>query len=261
MKMQVIIPMSGRGQRFINAGYERIKPLIMVEGKPIIQHVVERFSSDDDFLFICNEEHLKTTELRQVLTSIAPDCKIISIAPHKLGPVYAVMQVHKYIKNDMPSVVNYCDFSWRWDYDHFKEMMINTNCDGSVISYKGFHPHLLGPNTYASMKEDGKNWMLEIKEKHSYTENKMDCYQSSGTYYFRNGNIVKENFQALLDEGPVLNNEYYVSLVYNKMKDRDYNIYIYEIPFFMQWGTPQDLEEYVYWSEYFCLNIDYHVNN
>jgi NDP-sugar pyrophosphorylase family protein len=251
MKIQVIIPMSGSGQRFIDAGYKPIKPLIKVEGKPIIQHVVERFSPDDDFIFICNEEHLQTTELHDVLTSIAPKCKIISIAPHKLGPVYAVTQANAHISDELPTIVNYCDFSWRWDYLHFKETMIKTECDGAVISYKGFHPHLLGSNTYASMKDDGNNWMIEIKEKHSYTENKMDCFQSSGTYYFRNGCIVKENFQALLDEGPELNNEYYVSLVYNKMIDRSYKVYIYGIPIFMQWGTPQDLEEYLYWSEYF----------
>ena len=28
-------------------------------------------------------------------------------------------------------------------------------------------------------------------------------------------------------------------------------IKIYDIPYFMQWGTPQDLEEYIYWKEIF----------
>ena len=52
--MQIVIPMSGFGERFRAVGYTVPKPLIRVEGKPIIQHVVEMFSAEDDFIFICN---------------------------------------------------------------------------------------------------------------------------------------------------------------------------------------------------------------
>ena len=38
--VQIIIPMSGLGIRFKNAGYNEPKPLIMVDGKPIIEHVI-----------------------------------------------------------------------------------------------------------------------------------------------------------------------------------------------------------------------------
>jgi hypothetical protein len=42
-----------------------------------------------------------------------------------------------------------------------------------------------------------------------------------------------------------------VSQVYELMKNDNRKIYIYEIPVFLQWGTPDDLKEYLYWSEYF----------
>ena len=38
--MQVIIPMSGTGQRFIKAGYKLPKSLIVLEDKPIIHHIM-----------------------------------------------------------------------------------------------------------------------------------------------------------------------------------------------------------------------------
>ena len=40
--MQIIIPMSGLGSRFQAAGYTEPKPLIKVDGKPIIEHVVKQ---------------------------------------------------------------------------------------------------------------------------------------------------------------------------------------------------------------------------
>lgn len=39
-KYQIIIPMSGLGERFRRAGYKIAKPLINIEGLPIMQHVI-----------------------------------------------------------------------------------------------------------------------------------------------------------------------------------------------------------------------------
>jgi NDP-sugar pyrophosphorylase family protein len=56
--MQIIIPMSGFGERFRAEGYTLPKPLIEVEGKPVIAHVVDLFPGDHDFIFVCNEKLL-----------------------------------------------------------------------------------------------------------------------------------------------------------------------------------------------------------
>src|ERR1700704_6380930 len=50
--MQIVIPMSGFGERFRRAGYDIPKPLIEVEGKPIVAHVVDMFPGETDFIFI-----------------------------------------------------------------------------------------------------------------------------------------------------------------------------------------------------------------
>ena len=52
--MQIVIPMSGFGKRFRRAGYSVPKPLIEVDGKPIIQYVIEMFPGEENFIFICN---------------------------------------------------------------------------------------------------------------------------------------------------------------------------------------------------------------
>jgi len=99
--------MSGIGKRFIDAGYDVPKPLIVIDGKPIIQHVVELFPGEDKFTFICNQQHLDHTDMRAVLESIVPNANIIAIKPHKLGPVYAVSQISDQIDDDEEVIVNY----------------------------------------------------------------------------------------------------------------------------------------------------------
>ena len=58
--MQIIIPMSGLGSRFVAKGYQDIKPLIPVQGRPIIDYVIKLFPGETKFVFICNNDHLNT---------------------------------------------------------------------------------------------------------------------------------------------------------------------------------------------------------
>lgn len=251
--MQIIIPMSGTGDRFLRAGYREPKPLIEVDGKPIIEHVVSLFPGEHDFIFICNARHLGETSMRSVLQRIAPGCRIVEMESRKLGPVYAVLQAKEFIKDSEPSIVNYCDFSAKWDYGHFKRTMERLGCDGCITAYRGFHPHTLGSTYYAYMRTDEKNRMLQIREKESFTSDRMGEYASAGTYYFSKGAYVKKYFQQLMDKKIDKNGEYYVSLVYNLMNADGLFTHVYELEKFLQWGTPEDLEEYRWWSGAFAL--------
>ena len=248
--MQIIIPMSGIGKRFLDAGYTEPKPLIVIDGKPIIEHVVEMFPGESDFIFICNSEHLRETPLRSVLERIAPNGRIFEIAPHKKGPVYAVLQVLGQINPEDEVIVNYCDFSCMWDYKGFLADTRSRQASGAVPAYRGFHPHMLGNTNYAFMRSDDR-CMLEIKEKEPFTDNRMEEFASSGTYYFRSGRIVSRYFQELIDLDINLTGEYYVSLVYNLLVRDGLKVSIFEIEHMLQWGTPQDVAEYRAWSDYF----------
>lgn len=242
--------MSGMGNRFIAAGYTDPKPLIEVDGMPVIEHVVKMFPGEKDFIFICNSLHLKETDMRSVLERIAPEAKIVEIKPHKLGPVYAVQQISHLLDDDDEVIVNYCDFSCYWDYSDFLNHTRSRKADGAVPAYRDFHPHMLGDTNYAFMREH-EQWMLEIKEKEPFTDNRMEEYASMGTYYFRKGSFVKKYFKRLIDRGLELKGEYYVSLVYNLLVEDNLKVSIYKVQHMLQWGTPQDLEEYQGFSDYF----------
>jgi NDP-sugar pyrophosphorylase family protein len=250
--MQIVIPMSGFGERFRLAGYDVPKPLIVVDEKPIIQHVVEMFSHLDKFIFICNEGHLLNPKYRMksILQEISPHGKIISIKSHKLGPVYAVMNALDKINLRNPTIVNYCDFSCYWDYDHFKDYLSRLNPDGVIPSYRGFHPHTLWSNYYAYLRENNYR-ASDIQEKKPFTEKPRDEFASSGTYYFKTGALMKKYFQRCVDEELMVSNEYYVSMAYKPMMQDNLRVYVYELQHFMQWGTPGDMDEYRYWSDIF----------
>lgn len=248
--MHIIIPMSGTGQRFIKAGYKTPKPLIKVDDKPMIEHVVNLFPGETKITFICNKDHLATTNMANILQNIAPTASIIEIEPHKKGPVYAVAQMFENIDDHEEVIVNYCDFSTLWNYQDFLKAVRSNNADGAIPAYRNFHPHMLGATNYAFIKEENK-WFQAIKEKEPFTDNRMQEFASNGTYYFKKGSYVKKYFSELMNQDINLKGEYYVSLVYNLMHHDDLKTYIYEVDYMLQWGTPQDLQEYQKWSDCF----------
>lgn len=251
--MKIIIPMSGFGERFRRAGYKLPKPLIKVDEITMIEHVVKMFSKDDEFIFICNKDHLKVNQwkMREILLNAVPNCKIIDIEPHKKGPAHAVLKAKHLINPDEKVIVNYCDFSCYWDYENFKKTISNNNCSGSIPAYKGFHPHSLGTTNYAYIKEQN-NFLLDIKEKEPFTNERMNEYASSGTYYFSSGSLLIDSLETLVKREELsLNGEYYISLAYKILLEQKKNVYIFPIQHFMQWGTPQDLQEYQLWSNTF----------
>ena len=253
--MHIIIPMSGIGKRFIDAGYSNPKPLIIVEGKPIIEHVINLFPKESKFTFICNDLHLKETNMREILTNLSPNCNIFKVSvDNRKGPVDAVLQAQELIDDNEPVIISYCDYGTKWNYYEFKKQIDNKDISGAIPCYIGFHPHMLGSDNYAFCKEEN-NYLLEIQEKKPFTSNKMAEYASNGTYYFKSGTLLKKYFKELVELNISTNNEFYVSMVYNLLVRDNLKVLIYEIEKMLQWGTPKDLEEYLMWSNYFLKRV------
>ena len=248
--MKIIVPMSGLGSRFVEKGYSDPKPLINVQGKPIIEHIINLFGEDSSFIFICNSEHIKNTNMKEILESIAPNSIVLEIPKHKLGPVYACTFAFDLISEKEEVIVSYCDFGTYWNFNDFKLQTSKQKDDGVIVCYKGFHPHMLHDSNYAFVKTNGTK-AVDIKEKASFTDDKMSEYASNGIYYFKSGELVKKYFNKLLKSDMKVNGEFYVSMIYKLMLDDNLDVSVHEIEHMLQWGTPRDLEEYLYWVDVF----------
>ncbi len=252
--------MSGIGSRFAEKGYKEIKPLVQVFGKPIIKYIVEKFSDEDEFIFICRKEHLSNESigLENYLIGLAPNTKVIGVENHKLGPVHSLMEIKEYIDKDEELIVNYCDFDWRWNYKEFKEWLLIEQPKAALCVYSGFQPHYLNPATYAYTRNNQHN-VIEIREKQSFTKYREEEPAASGTFYFSSGKLLLESSKWLIEKGETINGEFYVSLLFNYFPMKKMRTLTYNIKHFMQWGTPQDLEEFIYFAKkiplYFQTNL------
>ena len=249
-RMQVVVTMAGSGERFREAGFAEPKPLIDIAGRTMIARALDMFPRDWRFVFICSVEHLRATRLREAILSCVPDAEVAGIAPHRLGPAHTLLSAQSLVADDLPTLVNYCDFSFVWDPAHFRAFASRTECDGAVLCYRGDFPHYANNMMYAYCREEGGR-VLEVREKGHFTPDRTREYASSGSYYFRSGRLAKEYCRQTIAQGLQVNGEHYMSLVFNPMIAAGLKVLVYEIPFFLQWGTPQDLEDYGYWHRVF----------
>jgi len=245
--MKIIAPMAGTGQRFVDKGYTQPKPLIKVNGKRIIEYIVDMFSPEDEFVFICNEKHLKNTSMKFVLQDICANSTIVSMPMHKYGPVYTVQEVYNHIDDDEEVIVTYCDNPYIWDRDDFAHHVKDKELDGCILSHSGLHPHTLNNTKMAFMKTQG-DLVTEIKEKECYTDNPMNEHASTGTYYFRKGSYIKKYFNEAMEKNIQYNGEYYVTLVYNLLIEDGLRVGYYDTPFATVMGTPEEVENIEAWN-------------
>lgn len=249
--MQVVIPMSGAGARFLRAGYQEPKPLIRVDGRPMVEHVIGLFPGVTDFIFVCSRDHLSTSPLEAVLRNAAPTGRIVAIEPHNLGPVHTVLQAANFIHDQEPVIVSRFDFAAPWDFARFQKTVASLSSDAAITAYRGFHPHTLGPGRHTYLRHRNDKF-LELRDKHSFTQDRTQEYAAAGTYYFRSGTLLKHYLHKAVALGLTTNGEYNTGAACNLMVHDGLHVSIHEVARYAEWHTPEDFEEYRGWSEYFA---------
>ena len=241
-EVQLVIPMAGDSKLFNDAGYVGPKWLIEIDGKSMIQHVVDQFSGVTDVLFICREED---SQHQPYLESLGG--KVVKVN-QSTGPVDTILQSSEHIADDKEVVVSYCDHGMAWGFSSFVDEARQGNYEGAMTCYRKFHPHLLASKnlyTYCLTKD---NNLLEVQDKQAHTEEREGQFISSDVFYFKSGSLLKEYFNKSLNN---LSMNGFVSPVYNLLVEDGLSVHIHEIERMLLWATPEDLKNYKDWSNYF----------
>ncbi len=245
--IQLVIPMTGVGQRFVDRGYTDIKPLIQTGMGSMLNGVLRNFQSIISPICIISDSHPQKSKLREEIITLRPHARIIEINAHKKGPSFAIWCAKEHLDLELPTIVNYCDFSGVWSETELIENL--TKQDGLILTYQGFHPHRLRSNEYAYVKKDVNGLVVDVQEKSSFTENPLKEEASSGTYGFKSAEVMISAIQKQLENDISHSGEFYTSLTYIPMISEGLEVRSLLIEKFFQWGTPDDLEDFNFWCE------------
>jgi HAD superfamily hydrolase (TIGR01509 family) len=233
-KLNVLIPMAGAGSRFEKAGYTFPKPLIDVNGKPMIQIVVDNLNIDANFIFIVQKSHREKYNLDILLNLITPNCKIVEVDGITEGAACTTLLAKEFIDNDNPLVMANSDQFVEWDSNEFMYKMNETNCDGGIVTFNSMHPKW----SFAKIDESG--FVTEVAEKKPISD-----IATVGIYYWKNGSDYVKFAEQMIQKNIRVNNEFYVCPVFNEAILGDKKIKTFNIKQMWGLGTPEDLNYFL----------------
>lgn len=233
-KMHVLVPLAGKGSRFVNAGYTFPKPLIDVEGKPMIQRVVENLNIDAHFVYIVRHEDYDKYNLHSVLNLITPGCDIVEVEGPSQGAAWHTLFAMDYIYDDSPLILANSDQLVEWDSNEFLYSMSNDHIDGGILTFESVHPKW----SFAKVGDDG--FVTEVAEK-----NPISNKATVGIYYYKSGKLYVDAVNQMIDKNIRTNGEFYVCPAYNEIIENGGKVRTFDIEKMWGLGTPEDLEAYL----------------
>jgi HAD superfamily hydrolase (TIGR01509 family) len=233
-KMNVLIPMAGAGSRFSNAGYTFPKPLIEVNGKPMIQVVVENLNIEANYTFIVQKEHYEKYSLQYLLNLIAPNCNIVQVDGLTEGAACTSLLAKEFINNDAPLVMANSDQFVEWNSNECLYAFNADGVDGGIVTFKATHPKW----SYAKIAENG--FISEVAEKKPISDN-----ATVGIYFWKKGSDYVKYAEQMIEKNIRTNNEFYVCPVFNEAIADGKAIRMKEIERMWGIGTPEDLNYFL----------------
>ena len=233
-KMNILIPMAGAGSRFEQAGYTFPKPLIDVNGKPMIQRVVENINIDATHIFIVQKSHYEKYSLQHTLNLISPDCKIVQVDGVTEGAACTTLLAKEYINNNEPLVLANSDQYVEWDSSQYMYSCMTDDIDGSILTFNSTHPKW----SYAKTNE--QDFVIEVAEKKPISQN-----ATVGIYFWKKGKDYVDCAESMISKNIRVNNEFYVCPVYNEAILKNAKIKTFHIEKMWGLGTPEDLDTFL----------------
>lgn len=232
--INVVIPMAGRGSRFAEKGYSFPKPLIEVNGKPMIQLVVENLNINGNYIFIVQKEHYEKYCLNYLLNLIAPNCRIICVDGITDGAACTVLLAKEYINNDMPILIANSDQFLEWNSSEFLYSMMSEGIDCGISTFESMHPKW----SYAKLDDNG--YVTEVREKEVISK-----HATTGIYYWKFGSDFVKYAEQMISKNIRVKNEFYVVPVFNEAIADNKKIKVKDCDKMWGLGVPEDLEYYI----------------
>lgn len=241
--LNIVIPMAGRGSRFLEEGYTLPKPLIPVLGVPMCRVVIDnlRPSCPHRFVFIAQQSHLDQG-LEEVLKSTAPTCTILSLKEVTGGAACTVLLARELIDNEDQLMIANCDQYVDLNIDLYLSQLKEDNLEGLIMTMQAYS------SKWSYVGTSGGR-VIRVVEKEVISDK-----ATVGVYNFRRGKEFVSAAEEMIARNLRTNGEFYVAPVYNQMIEKGAKIGTFSTGSVRSgmWGlgTPEDLKNYEYDRQY-----------
>jgi HAD superfamily hydrolase (TIGR01509 family) len=232
--LNVLIPMAGAGSRFEQAGYTFPKPLIDVNGSPMIQTVVNNLNFDSKYTFLVQKSHRCKYNLDLMLNLIADQCNVVEVDGVTEGAACTTLLAKDIINNESPLILANSDQYVDWNVSEFMYKMQEQDVDAGIVCFNSTHPK------WSFVKVDEHGYVTEVAEKQPISD-----IATVGIYFWKKGSDYVKYAEQMIGKNLRHNNEFYVCPVFNEAIADGKKVKIFMVDKMWGIGTPEDLNYFL----------------
>ena len=235
--LKIIIPLAGPSELFTNAGYYYPKPLIELNGRIMIDWVLQNPSNitgDHKFLFIIKEDDTQKFHLDNTLRLLSSGSEVFKLKKITKGGLCSTLMAIDAIHPDDSLLILNGDQVIDIDFNKVNEYWIKEKVDAGIITFNSVHPRW----SYARIENEE---VVQTAEKNPISSNAI-----AGYYYFRKaGDYFEAAYQSIKNDVQ-LDGNFYISPVINQYVLRNQKVKAFQIKSeqYHSFYSPQMLLEY-----------------
>ena len=233
--MKLFIPMAGKGTRLRPFTLTCPKPLLQINDKTIVEHLINQISSKltaqiDEIIYILGDEAYFNSDIVTSLTLIANKYNAktkVYRQLDQLGTGHAIMCAEDSLEG--PSIIAYADTMIQG------QISIDSDVDGIIWVKK-----VKNPSSYGVVRLDEKQNIIDLVEK---PQTYVSDLAVVGIYYFKDISIIRDELKIHLNEKLSPGKEYLLNYGIERMIKNKKVFKSQEIETWMDCGTPRLLIE------------------
>jgi len=232
--MIFVIPMAGKGQRFVDGGFDVPKMLIRAKGKTLLEWSIDSLPLDlcTRLIFIGLSEHKSKFSVDSFIESkYGSVCPVMQIYIDSVtrGQAETVLIAKDSIPTESPLLIFNIDTAFQ--STTLRNNLLDHSHDGILGSFCSQAPQF----SYA--RTDSEHFIVEVAEKKVISPNAL-----TGLYHFQKAVWFFDAAEKAISNKETVNNEFYIAPLYNRLIEKGKKFRLDKVESFDILGTPQELE-------------------
>jgi len=242
MKLINLIPMAGEGKRFKEAGYTTPKPLIEVNGKPMIIRALESLPKASKNILIIRKDHLNIVNFKSILDNYYfKNIIIIEVDYLTQGQASTCLLAEKEVPENSILNIGVCDIEFRYDSVKYNKTL--KEFDSFIWTYTNNKNVLNNPEMYGWVKKKlNSNEIEYVSCKKPVSKNLLVDHVVSGTFTFKNSKTFFNAIKKMIKKNDRVNGEFYLDNIFNHLNKKSS---VFQVDKYCSWGTPKELKLYL----------------
>lgn len=237
--LNILLLLAGQSSFFSKEEFIFPRPLIEINGKSMIQHVIENLASirgPKKFIFVVNDEDCRKHHLDNVLRLLTDkNTEIVRVSGETNGALCSALLAIEHIDDAVPLIIANADQIIETDLNEIINHFQEAHADGAVACFETVHPR------WSYVRFDQQRHIIEAAEKRPISKHAI-----AGLYYFASGQDFVAAGMESIKKAAHVNGAYYVSGVLNELILKQKNLVAYHLDpeCYHTLYSPQKIEEY-----------------